>query len=419
MYYQESLRRGYASRAIKCTGAMDWHISQDTLTWSNKSGDVSIRKLRIQSKNTFVNSEMKEIDLRDMFTYSPSIRSVQPICGGDLIVGSTSQEYSNPYDATLYRGEYIARISQEKLVVWKVESKICVIKPAIGEDALYFIQLMPPHGGARVQREAKIVKINLQDGSVLFSIPAPMPDPHLMVNLHWRLTSNEKFLIWKGSDASIYVISTSSGGLIDSYTTAHWSRFGTSLNNDQHWHIDSTKYCRGPFLGILPGACDECSMVVSYEEDCRRKQMHIFFLFDSWHRFDWSAQSLDLNKSIFLGFHHINDPTLGLDWRLIGQQPTDPLTTVWIQLLDETIGRHKRTEIEVVELTEKWPLAEITLPDRSQKVKGNEKLVRRKFEVDVPWTMEEEDFFGIKDNYLIYHSPAEEMLLLVDFWPSW
>lgn len=56
----------------------------------------------------------------------------------------------------------------------------------------------------------------------------------------------------------------------------------------------------------------------------------------------------------------------------------------------------------------------VTLPGRS-KTDGK----RRELELELPWELEEGDFFGMINDYLIYQSPRNELLVLVDFWPVW
>lgn len=415
MYYQESLRIGYATRAIRCSGATDWHIYQETLTWSNESGDISIRKLRTFDDSSLVSPEVIQLNIHNSVAHLPRVKSVQLIAAGDMIVESSNRDYEPPSDRILDCGNEIMRITQQGVVQWKVRSEFCLTKPAVGEDALYFVRLLPATENPQNGREARILKVNLKDGSISFDVPVPTEWSNRVWNTHWRLTSTERFLIWMGSDAKILIFCALSGQLFDKYTTHDGSTIVMGTVDDYYWHIGANRHAYQSCLRGIGGFCDQCSARVSYDEKTfHRKSEAVLFCSDTWTELSKFGRAFCGDQPAFVFLNHIVHPTPGLDWRFLGQQePTDPHTSVWIQCLDPIMKQNQQAP-RYLEYNDTSPLTRINLPSNSK-----ENMERRPLEVQLPWKMKTSDFFGFENDYLIYHSRADEILLLVDFWPSW
>lgn len=412
VHYQESLRIGYATRAIRCTGAVTWHIRENTLSWSDNSGNTSIRRLRTHSNEPISLSET-QLELHAIDADVPFVKSVQYVYGDDLILELSSKPCQTSHGAP-NGSEKMMRISREKVILWKVNSEICITKPAIGKNALYFMKIVPASESSLTERKTLITKINLEDGSILIDFPAPAVPSSQAWDTRWWLSSHEKFIIWRHSTTSIRVFSTSTGHLIDQYTIDSRNDIFMSAFNDQYWHVNLQKCYNSNCTQEPLNPCYSCSALVKYEGDAiSRKSKRIDICIPTWVEYGTSARVFDGDNTTLFIVDHIVHPTSALSWRFLGQQePTDPLSSIWAEGL-EMVPYAGRDDSHI-EYQKKWPRSKITLPGLSKKGMG-----RRMCEFDLPWRMKDGDFFGVQNHYLVYHSAEDETLLVVDFWPRW
>lgn len=412
VYYNESLTLGNATRAVLCTGALDWHLDHDTLVWSNKKGDLSIRDLR--SRDNFpIISPATSIDFRSFKIPFNTMNSVQLTEDGDMVVAIQGCK-SGDLPPTWHYGQKLMKITREGTVLWKMDVPSLISIPSLGKTALYFVE-RPPNP-LTSEPVLAFVKASLEDGSIFYRNQLPSRYGRVMANdgdRHLRLFADEAFAVWRDIENSAYVFSTKTGHVIQVYPRTTRTPPVVGRHSSFIWDINSNLLSPHPnvyhtwpeFHAFFSQriTCQDASPALKFEA--------IHFLDQIRYRYPHSEWRFSGDHCAFFYFTHVVRANMDFDRRFLGQnEPTDPFTNVWAAIMEEGPSGQP----ESFEIYEKYSAVRISLPPRSES-SGE----RRPLELDLPWRLKENDFLGMVNDYMVYHSPDEEILLLVDFWPNW
>ena len=200
------------------------------------------------------------------------------------------------------------------------------------------------------------------------------------------LSMNEGMASWRrNSRGALYIFSTSSGELLVDTDDRHHAKSALLPSVAPSFHTE----------GFWATIGDHTSLII-YDEatgtflDCKE-----WCVINGCQR-DPSLTTFDGDRSVF--FRTLHD-LVDFDTRVMG-----------------TTNHFAHLTISPNEFDPNSPegTVAVTLPGRS-KTDGR----RRQLELELPWVLEEGDFFGMMNDYLIYSSPRSGFLVLVDFWPVW
>ena len=410
VYYHESLTLGNATRATLCTGALDWHLDHDTLVWSNKKGDLSIRALR--SRDNFpIISPATSIDFRSFKIPFNTMNSVQLTEDGDMVVVIQGCK-SGDLPPTWHYGQKLMKMTREGTVLWEMDVPSLISIPSLGKKALFFVE-RPPNS-LTSEPALAFVKASLEDGSIVYHNQLPSRYGRGMANdgdRHLRLFADEAFAVWRDIENSAYVFSTKTGNVLQVYPRTTRTPPVVGRHSSFIWDINSNLLSPHPnvyhtwpeFRAFFSQriTCEDASPALKFEA--------IHFLDQIKYRYPHSEWRFSGDKCAFFYFTHVVH--MDFDRRFLNQnEPTDPFTNVWLAIMEEGPSGQS----DSFEIYEKYSGVRISLPSRSDPP-GE----RRPLELDLPWRLKETDFLGMVNDYMVYHSPEEELLLLVDFWPNW
>lgn len=399
LHYRESLAIGYATRAIICTGAMDWHLEHDTLVWSNTKGDFSIRTLRSRSDDTPIASPATSIDFRSFKIPFTSIDSIQLTEDGHMIVD--------------LQGQTLMKITKQGTVLWEIDFASLMSRPAVGRSAVFLVER--PTISVTPELGIAFVKVSLEDGSISYRNQLSGLHGRAQANesdKHLRLFSDEGYAIWRNKWNSAYVFSTKTGQMLQEYSRTTRlapvvSRQSSSIwdihpkLNDPPWNIYHWPDLTASFSQRV--TCQEETPALKFEGIKYPDHMR-----SRYYHTDWRFSGDHL---AFFYFTHVVLTTADFDRRFLGQhETTDPYTNVWVSVM----ARVPSAQANAFEIKEKDSAFPISLPSRSETL-GE----RRSLEVDLPRKMKDNDYLSMMNDYMVYHSPDQELLLLVDFWPNW
>lgn len=390
MYHQESLKAGFATRALQCSGAKFWHINNGTLMWASTSGSVSLRRLRSQNGCRSVAEEAKELDLHCTWPGFKKIMDARITNTGDILTH---------VDLALLRTTW-AKLSQGGTIVWQVNipgwSSARNSRAAIGREAIYTIESHSnPISGK--QTKGRLVARSLVDGAVLHErLIQHLDGEHDRLPGDLQLTSSEGWAVFKNTDRDVRMFATTGHGFATRVDAMPRGTIVRGKVDDQVWVVDYCFHFSGSTRSVLlspkearPGA-PVIPMVDRYFK-CDQKPYERGVYFD---------------PDRMLLFRAFNDPL--------------PVILVVKMTEDEKYVYHLRNAPGNVELRD--TLIEgrsgrtVTLPALSAKEPGN----RRDLNILLPWTTtRDSDYFGVTDDYVVYHSVEDEMLLVLDFWPVW
>lgn len=122
---------GNATRAFQCTGALDWHLDHDTLVWSNKKGDSSIRSLRTHNGNVPITSHTTSIDIRNFGIPFTSMNNFQLTEDDNMIVDLQGEG----------SGQKLMKLTKQGAVLWPMDVPSLLSMIAVGKNAVFFSQL--------------------------------------------------------------------------------------------------------------------------------------------------------------------------------------------------------------------------------------------------------------------------------------
>ena len=283
----------------------------------------------------------------------------------------------------LLKTHRLVKVSAQGTVLWSIDLEASMTRPAIGKDSVYFIHGPCYKTSKGSSKMLSFARHKLCDGSKVFDVPiAPELQAHRKIQDLDRsllLSGNECMASWrKNSNGDVYIFSTSSGQLlktIEQYRIRNPPLLQSvvpSLHTPGFWITNS-----------------RTTKLTTYDEVSGSFSDVDFYYVDEKPFPHSGSTTFDGNHSVFLRIVHA-----AVDWYASDHNGTNPFGQFAISPTEGT--------------------ATVTLPGRSKR-----EAKRRDFELEVPWKLDEEDFFGMMNDYLIYQSPKNESLILVDFWPTW
>lgn len=378
---------------------MDWHLEHDTLVWSNTKGDFSIHTLRSRSDNTPIASPATSIDFRSFKIPFTSINSIQLTEDGHMVVD--------------LQGQTLMKITKQGAVLWEIDFASLLSRPAVGRNAVFLVER--PTIKVSSKLGVAFVKVSLEDGSISYRNQVPGLHGQAQANesdKHLRLFSDEAYAIWRNKRNDAYVFSTENGEMLHEYSRTTVlapvvSRQSSSIwdinpnLDDPPWDIYNFPHRTAHFSQRV--TCQEETPALKFEGIKFPGQMRTRYFHTDWR---FSGDHL-----AFFYFTHVVLTTVDFDRRFLGQhETTDPYTNVWVSVM-EIVPSEQANGFEI---KEKDSAFAISLPSRSETL-GE----RRSLEVDLPRKMKDNDYLSMMNDYMVHHSPDQELLLLVDFWPNW
>ena len=385
VYYQENLEAGFATRAIRCDGAPDWHVHENRLLWGRTEEPPLIRDLRTVDGRSITDADSIQLDISHAVPNGTCKRYVQIIPGGDLLI--TTYLIKDHVNKT----HQLSRVSASGYTIWSIGMAGIMTRPVIGKGNIYFI-----HGPCLEndvhECEMSFAKHRLCDGSIVFDMTIPSD-----IQIHKKMLEFDGFLLLTGNErlvswgsifrGDVHVFSTSTGENLFTITKPLKEKCSPLLQGvipSTHTAAIWITNHRTTTLASFDETSGSFSEVEHYQLDGGRTHHPRFITFDGDH-------------TVFLRVLH---PRVGAR----GGR-TDPFAQLAILLTARASGNISKSSGLTVP---------ITLPGRS-KADGK----RRELELELPWKFKEGDFFGMVNNYLVYHSRRLEYLVLVDFWPVW
>ena len=383
MYYQESLEAGLATRAIRCDGASGLHVHDDRLLWYRADEALSIRDLRTADHRSITESDSMQLDVNHAMPDATCRRYVQIIPGGDFLMTTCVIKDNTK------KTHRIRRISARGNVLWSITLKGTMTRPVLGKQSIYFVHGSCLEDGAR-KCKMFFAKHKICDGSIIFDVSIP-PGTRIhkkMLNFDGSLllTGNERLVSWgRLSRDDVYIFSTSSGQILKKIDQPRSTTFSPLLQS-----VVPSTHTAG-FWTI-----SQCTTILSsYDETSQFFSNGQRYELDEARTYDPPFVTFDGDHSVFLRVLHHG----------VGRGRTNSFAQ--LAILPTALASDRESESSVSKVP-------ITLPGRS-KADGK----RRKLELELPWIFKEGDFFGMMNDYLIYHSRELEFLVLVDFWPVW
>jgi len=441
VYHYSSLELGLATRAIKFTGVYDWHINHNAIAWTNGSDKAFIRVLKA-SNGIPTSSEDEGISIADFGHQPPTqISYVQLTKTGDLVVLRRSyleqsevvEALKDPSQHRCPRADDVLSRLTRGSELWQIHLKGTICKPAIGKDAVYFVEACP-EGQADGEHGLAFKKVDLATGAVLYTTTPPeihetgvfvrhnQGDDTIapgsskiqiptrgrkievaMLDTSLKLAGDEALAVWSDVNLRIHIFSTAAGQILFTYNRDSLTTLAVSGVKPQIWDI----LARSNILGI------DSLRLSTY--DPRTEAVTYAFsgvALDTWRVHSQAPGFMDADRPVAFDFcHSIHMPFTDLNTR-------DPFTTMEIVGLDKTVVGDTILLGEVVR-PQKDPEDEehrtlITLPPQSDK-----DTKRRLLEFEAPWIVGKDDFFGLVQGYLVYHNFEDKELIVIDFWPTW
>ncbi len=429
MHYRESLRRGYATRVIRCTEACRWQLEDHNLVWSNLAGDIFIRSLRTAGVSVCPPDEVADevVHFRHFPSSSRShVQRVRQLGNGDLIVQLAEKTDRNWDDDVLTNS--ILRVSKTGSILWEITNTRWG-NPAIGMKEIYFIEEF-------LSTTPKVIKFSLQDGSMLSDSSSSMREDHSSKKYfetdressRLMLTKHEKFAVWENSNDVTRIISISSGEVVFSYMK----------HNALMWikHDDRQLITSHAFKNAWPSAhlnqtlsanLDELSAFITWNEDSHEFQLKWVEYIDLRRpqHFDWT---LNDPSAVFFRTVYTTLPemvTQPFDLYRASREKSILFTDSFTHVMIAT-ARLLYYETDVIIETSHYDFEEepvtITLP-----VPEGQPNQRRLLEMTVQfiwdpvfgWRGKDGDVLQMMDKYLVFHSGSDQALVVIDFWPSW
>ena len=406
-----------------CTKVQEWHIGSSSLVWiGSHKEDVTLSIGALKSSNGISTSSFERIDMsaNKLISHQVRINYVQMTPDGELLLQITALEkcpiLSKKFPGYSSQVEKIVKMSSDKLVIWELKLKATINRPAIGKDAIFFVRaaeetpltihnkplpsttiaLLPA-----ISDEPFFYKVSLKDGSIIFSVPLPKPSGAKISipshNTSMALTSDESLAIWNDLESKAYIFSSVTGAVIHIFDRSSQRLSIICTVDSKLWDL---LYCERFQYHRLP-----VTTAITFDKDKATFTEKRVFLPRTNGLKSWS---FDGDRPLYCYFRRSEVMS---SYPPSGMPPHNQNTTFDPFM---TIAIYDGRKSAIDDMDHRADDVNITLPP--YRGKGPE---RRLLELELPQEVQDGDFFGMCDDYLVYHHRSDEWLLLVDFWPTW
>lgn len=434
-----------ATRAIKISGVHDWHLNGKAVVWTNRTEKIFTRTLK-GADGTPINSEDEVVDQDSESLNFDETPYVLLSKTGDLVIlnrsylpnSNVSDPSNSPaqhrYSSNQCCPPVVDRLTKitRQVKQWTLELEGSICKPAMGNDALYFMETrLKLHVSCGISSGTAFKKVNLEDGKVRYSAflpevyetgvyvrqdqvykgPSSGPwieklTPGRQINVatfdtSLKLAGNEELAVWSDAKQRVHIFSTATGQILFTYDRHFESTLAVSATKPQLWDIMN-------YVSVLG---NHAIRVTTY--DTRTEALIPSYTLGS----DFidnvpldESPFFDVDRPVAFGFHH--------SMNILDDNTRDPFSTIEIFGLEKAVFGEEIILGDVIRSgkndEEGYEGTLITLP--AVPSKGTK---RRLLELETPWMVGDDDFFGLVEGYLVYHHFADKELILIDFWPTW
>ena len=421
MYQQESLKAGLATRAIKFSGAREWHICDDRIVWSNLVESISTRLLRSSKASSSRNSGMKRLDIKKLIPKHWRVKLVQAASTDTVLV---TAEVDPNFGPSIPDAHKLILVSLSGKIKWIADVDTPFSRPAIGKASLYLIYFRTATAFSDDQ-DSKVVlmKLSLSTGAVemdkdlsIAGMTYGLRPVTFFGDESLVLSMDETYAMWvdgyivhlpPGVTAWYHIICTTTGSVLYRYGNRHrplihsttssitqnalWA-YGvphtwltSQSSHDRSW---ATRRIRLPGFRDPYYSSEPRTMVKLGFEGDRLLFSHLIHSklteIERQERFWSSGNSTRMRTSKF----GVSSAIRGTD-------------------VPMSAGATEPPDMQYAPSTPSI----VTLPD------GNGG--RRVLEVKLPWADDAVTFFGFVEDSIAYHVKRDQVLLLIDFWPDW
>ena len=419
-----------ATRAIKFTGARDWHIRDSRVVWSNLEGTISTRLLRSPKASSSRKSDTTRLEVKKLVPKGYEVKYVQAVSKDEILVTTVTHK-TNEYRESS-QSQKLILLSLSGKIKWVADIENPSTRPAIGRTSLYLITVRMVSAFTDTgENKISFIKLSLSTGSIEMDKTLPISDkrpgfqPAFILSEEYLVLSlEETYATWvdrytrsqtSESAAAHHIICTTTGSLLYSYSNdrrplgmaatssitqnAVWvygfphTRLTQQNPYDKSW---ATHYIRLPSFGDLlhPREPKETEQLGFEGDRC---------LFS--HLIHSKPSEIEEPKG-FLPYGYRDTHSYKMRTSKFG-------VSTALKGTEEVIVS-EATEPSDVSYTPSVPSL-VTLPDGD----GG----RRELEVKLPrsdvMSAFFREFFGFVDGYIAYHSKQQGVLLLIDFQPDW
>ena len=328
-------------------------------------------------------SDSMTLDISHAMPDGACRRHVQIIPGGDFLITTyLIKDFAN-------KTHQLSRVSASGNVIWSIDLKAKMTRPVIGKERIYFMH-GPCFGDDVGECKISFAKHRLCDGSIVFDVTIPLD-----IQVHKKMLESDGFLLLTGDErlvswgsisrSGVHVFSTSTGENLSSIRKPRKKKFSPLLQ------------------GVIPSTRTAGLWITTqrtarfYDETSRSFSGVQRYKLGESPTYNPPFVTFDGDHSVFLCSLY---PKVGS-----GGGHTDIIAQLGILPTARASDSESGLSDSIVP---------ITLPGRT-KADGK----RRDLELELPWKFKEGDFFGMINDYLVYHSRKLEYLVLVDFWPVW
>lgn len=253
---------------------------------------------------------------------------------------------------------------------------------ALGTAFLYYILRSSP------TNKFVFMARSHEDGSIVFQEDLPFGLHYLFLSL--RLFANERLAAYGDPGATIWILDATSGKIVSSVDCGYSSSRTFSTRDARLWIVPRDTYGQSLMVGF--------EIIIDAEAKIYdKKELKLDFIAGS------KILSMAFDGDRQLCFHIIRHN----ERRQVAQLSVAPLTT------QEVVQQDGARSLKLKESS----LAEITLPSRHPRMGSTRRRLH----------LSRSDYTSAHvkavcptgGDYLVFHDPVEQLLFLVDFWPSW
>ena len=390
--------------------------------FSNGADKAAVRALRTGTAGgTQLTSEDEPIEFGDEIQRSKlETPYLQLTNNGNVI--AVFRAYTSKADFT----DSISLITTQEANRWHLPLEGFICKPAIGKTAIYFIEA-PRSNGVRSSYGPAFKKVSLADGSLLYAtfppqiyetgvfirqdqeekpsstfskVASPTSGRRIEVaelDTSLKLSGNESIAIWCDLHLRFYIFSAVTGQILFTYNRSKPSNLSVSVIKPQVW--DFSFHPNGEGVDSV--------RLTSYNERTER----LSYAYGA--NTDVDARFVDADCPIGFDFRH--------SMAILDEETRDPFTTIGVMGVEKRIDEYPGLSSIWLEPSDRPNNPQITSKEATLVTLPPKKgqTERRVLELETPWVVGKDDFFGIVQGYLVYHNFTDQELIVLDFWPKW